>query len=131
MRAITGKHGECAGRKCDSATKRRDNCVAWSKKQTCSSDDDDVERDVRRMNNVGGPIEPGYQNDIQRKLQSGLEGKCARNLMRQRVDHGETANNQQRRQCLRPSLVVTSGNPNSAHQPNKYRYRQAAKDKTP
>src|SRR5467141_3544511 len=100
MRTITGEHCECAGRKCDSATKRGDNCVAWPKKQTCSSDDDDVERDVRRMDNVGGPIEPGYQNDIQRKLQSGLKGKCARNLMCQRVNHRETAHNQQRRQCL-------------------------------
>src|SRR5882762_11257990 len=98
MRAIPREHCECACGKCDCATKRGDNCVAWSKKQAGSSDDDDVKRDVRRMDNVGGPIEPGYQNDIQRKLQSGLERKGARDSMGKRVDYSEAANNQQRRQ---------------------------------
>src|ERR1051325_1765780 len=106
------EHSEGAKCECDGAPERDDNSITRTEKQTRCSDDNDVNGDEGRMSDVGGPNQPGHQENVNCKLDSGLKRKRPGKPASGCVDKRQTEHDEHRQRCgPGPGAIM---NPNSS-----------------
>jgi len=83
----------------------RDNYrISRTEKETRGCYNDYVNRNVGRMNNIGCPDQPGYEDDVYYELNARLQQKCFGKNASERVQHGEAGDDGEGRQRCPPEL---------------------------
>src|SRR5436190_12509226 len=89
-----------AGGECHGATDRSDDRFAWSKEETRDRDDNNVERYIRRLDDIRIPNEPGDEQHVNRELKPRLEENVFGKTKNERVENREAGDHREQPEAL-------------------------------
>ncbi len=91
---------ERAGRECDRATDRCDNRFARTQEEALDRDDEDVEGDVRRLNDVGIQDQPRDEKHIDCELKPRLSQDVSGESKNESVNNCEASDDRQQTEAF-------------------------------